>query len=284
MRTSHEAIDGESGSQRRSRQAAPEVGLYVRLTPSAGVNVLCDVGHQSAARGLKEVHHRQIVFSVESAFRPTVHIWSPETGQSPPYRNEQVHFVVDEQALRHVVESRTGTLYDGINIPARSVSDRYIASTGGAIKDLLWQRGRRDEIHAFNLVTSLLSHIGHCYAVVTESIPQSATLTPSQVKETQQFLRATSAVGQDLGTIAARFNLSPQAFGRAFRRSVGLSPFQWLRAQRIEQAKTALLRSTLTLSEIALRCGFADQSHFTRSFTAASGMPPGLWRRTHRGQ
>jgi len=35
----------------------------------------------------------------------------------------------------------------------------------------------------------------------------------------------------------------------------------------------------LSLSHIALECGFANQSHFTRVFTSIVGLPPGAWRR-----
>jgi len=45
--------------------------------------------------------------------------------------------------------------------------------------------------------------------------------------------------------------------------------------QRIEQAKARLLDQSGSLSEIALACGFADQSHFTRVFSRIRGVTPG---------
>jgi AraC-like DNA-binding protein len=38
-------------------------------------------------------------------------------------------------------------------------------------------------------------------------------------------------------------------------------------------------KAPLTLSDVALACGFGDQSHFTRTFTAAVRLSPGVWRR-----
>ncbi|MPW22159.1 helix-turn-helix domain-containing protein [Paraburkholderia sp. CNPSo 3157] len=52
----------------------------------------------------------------------------------------------------------------------------------------------------------------------------------------------------------------------AFRISVGAPPFRWLRAYRIERAKHLLRHTQLSLAAIGQECGFADQSHFTRSF------------------
>lgn len=48
------------------------------------------------------------------------------------------------------------------------------------------------------------------------------------------------------------------------------------------RASELLLTSTLTLEQIAHRCGFADQSHLSRVFTATIGIPPGEWRRQRR--
>ena len=44
-------------------------------------------------------------------------------------------------------------------------------------------------------------------------------------------------------------------------------------------AKELLLSSQQNLAEIGARCGFADQSHFTRVFSRWAGMSPGAWRR-----
>jgi len=67
---------------------------------------------------------------------------------------------------------------------------------------------------------------------------------------------------------------------RAFRRSMGMPPHRWLVRQRIEQAKALLREGRAPLAEISLACGFADQSHFTRCFSAWTGVSPGRWRRT----
>jgi methylphosphotriester-DNA--protein-cysteine methyltransferase len=69
---------------------------------------------------------------------------------------------------------------------------------------------------------------------------------------------------------------------RAFRQSVGMPPHQWLMQHRVDPARALLLSSPLALSDIALACGFAGQSHFTRAFTRRVGTSPGAWRRQHR--
>jgi AraC-like DNA-binding protein len=88
-------------------------------------------------------------------------------------------------------------------------------------------------------------------------------------------------LGRDilLSEVADLCGLSATHFARAFRQSTGTSPHRWLLDLRIEHAKRLLLEDG-TLSEVALTCGFADQSHFTRTFTKHIGIRPGRWRRS----
>ena len=51
---------------------------------------------------------------------------------------------------------------------------------------------------------------------------------------------------------------------------------------RIAEAKKHLSQQHLPLSDIALMCGFGDQSHFTRVFRQLAGTSPGAWRRNQR--
>ena len=86
-----------------------------------------------------------------------------------------------------------------------------------------------------------------------------------------------------LQQIAAEFDLSVSHFSRAFRISTGLPPHQWLLQQRVKAAKQLMTVRDLPLSEIAMSAGFANQSHFTRVFSAVVGVSPGAWRREAHG-
>jgi transcriptional regulator GlxA family with amidase domain len=49
--------------------------------------------------------------------------------------------------------------------------------------------------------------------------------------------------------------------------------------RRVDRAKDLMRATGTPLAEIAFACGFADQSHFTRMFSQATGMTPREWRR-----
>jgi AraC-like DNA-binding protein len=72
--------------------------------------------------------------------------------------------------------------------------------------------------------------------------------------------------------------VSPSHFARAFRGSFGQSPIQYILYQRIERSKQKMAVTDIRLSEVALTCGFADQSHFNRVFHRLEGNTPKAWK------
>ena len=83
-----------------------------------------------------------------------------------------------------------------------------------------------------------------------------------------------------LGDVAGVVRLSKSQFSRAFSVSVGEPPARYLRRYRVKRAREMLLLTSKSLSEIALNCGFADQSHLTKTFSRIVGVTPAAWRRT----
>jgi AraC-like DNA-binding protein len=81
-----------------------------------------------------------------------------------------------------------------------------------------------------------------------------------------------------LADMAAAAGLSPFHFARGFARAAGMTPFAYLRRRRCARARLLLSTTALPLAEVATRCGFRSQSHFTSVFQQAEGLPPGRWR------
>ena len=89
------------------------------------------------------------------------------------------------------------------------------------------------------------------------------------------------ARGISLEDVARECGVSRTHFSRGFKRSTGVMAYAWLHGLRIAKAKSLLRDLTRSLPQIALECGFADQSHFTRAFKKTVGVPPGIWRRQY---
>ena len=118
--------------------------------------------------------------------------------------------------------------------------------------------------------------------------PLPATNSPEIAKGGLSLWQRKRAVGmmarldQDAPTVselAAACRLSNGYFIKAFKQTFGATPRRWRLLLRVEQAKNLLVSSDLTIAEIALACGFADQSHLTRVFGQIEGVPPARWRR-----
>lgn len=68
-------------------------------------------------------------------------------------------------------------------------------------------------------------------------------------------------------------------FMRVFKQCFAMTVHTYVRSRRIALAKQLMLTSGSSLSDIALSCGMADQTHFSRVFVRVVGIPPGRWRR-----
>lgn len=107
-------------------------------------------------------------------------------------------------------------------------------------------------------------------------------LSKSQMALTLELLRSDLGGPISIAELAAACGLSRGYFIHAFKSTTGITPYQWVLTQRVEQARVLLKNSDLSLAEVALTCGFADQSHFTRVFSRLAGASPGSWRRSVR--
>jgi transcriptional regulator GlxA family with amidase domain len=73
-------------------------------------------------------------------------------------------------------------------------------------------------------------------------------------------------------------------FSRSFRSTFGYSPHAFVVRRRVELAAKYMLQTDMSLSEIALACGFVDQAHLCKHFRPITGDTPAAWRRAKRAQ
>lgn len=86
----------------------------------------------------------------------------------------------------------------------------------------------------------------------------------------------------DTPTLEASTGLSRRQVERLFRAELGTSPVAFRRRQQLERARVMLVQSELPMIDIALQCGFATASHFSRSFRASFGCSPTEARRRNQ--
>lgn len=112
-----------------------------------------------------------------------------------------------------------------------------------------------------------------------ESATARGGLAPWQKRKIDRYLN--EHLGHRLHTkrIASQVSLSVSHFHRAFKESHGTTPHLHIIGLRLELARRLMLTTEYPLSQIALVCGMADQSHLSKLFRREVGVTPGAWRR-----
>ena len=172
-------------------------------------------------------------------------------------------------------------LPDATGLP--TVGDAFVAQSaelGALTRALLEEMSAADEAAA--LVREGLAVLAS--TLVLQRRPLAGHGTPRWLRTVVDRLADPCAPAPTLAVLADAVGRDPAHVATTFRRVYGQTVGTALRRSRLEQARGALARDAgCALADVALRAGFADQSHFTRHFRRLFGVTPGEYRR-RRGQ
>jgi AraC family transcriptional regulator len=175
--------------------------------------------------------------------------------------------------LVEVPESR---LHELEPATAFAVVSHVASASVGVLIDMLATEVRvGDELSPLaieGLVLELLVHVGRTPNVRPPVNPapwMTSVLTVCDTRFREPLVMA---------ELAATAGVDPSHLAKVFRAHTGMTPSEYVRSQRVTWARSQLLGSTDSLATIALAAGFADQSHFTRSFRRLVGTSPGRFR------
>ena len=110
------------------------------------------------------------------------------------------------------------------------------------------------------------------------SVTNSDRRFPKWLEKVKNILEQRFAEPYKLSEIAAEVGVHPVHLAREFRKHYGSSIGEYLRKVRIEYACRELMGSNEAVTKIAFAAGFADQSHFSRTFKRLCGTTPGKYR------
>jgi AraC family transcriptional regulator len=112
-------------------------------------------------------------------------------------------------------------------------------------------------------------------------VSRRQAMTPSQARNLEAYIGSHLHSAIRVMDLVRVVQLAPNRFDRVFKKSFGCTPHQYVIRTRIARAQRLLLMSDDTLSKIAAKCGFGNQSHLSNRFRKTMGQPPGQWRRIH---
>ncbi|CAG4890120.1 helix-turn-helix domain-containing protein [Paraburkholderia saeva] len=160
------------------------------------------------------------------------------------------------------------------------VADPVIYSLGQSLLPALHAGRDTNQLFVDHVLLALRTHLVLNYGGVRVMKAEGrGGLAPWQERAAKELMDAKHVEGVELAVLADACDLLPTDFVRAFKKSTGLSPNQWLQTQRVRRAITLLQDGQLSLGGVAMKAGFADQRHFTRAFTRRVGVSPDAYRR-----
>jgi AraC family transcriptional regulator len=195
-----------------------------------------------------------------------------------------VHFYFPRAALNRIAEDAHGSPVDELRYrPGEGVDDRVMRGLTHSLLPAFEHPEQANGLFVEQVTLAVGVHAACTYGGM-KAIQRVVRggLAPWQEKRAIAFLDANLGREVSLSALAQECGLSASHFARAFRKSTGMAPYQWLLRRRVEKARHQLRSTDAPLTDIGLACGFADQSHFTRVFAKVVGMSPGSWRRQVR--
>lgn len=200
-------------------------------------------------------------------------IWSYREGNS-----ECVHLTLNPHLLNRVAaESSTSK---GVEIEYQVLfADPTILHIAHLFKSELLNGGLAGQLLTESLTNVLAVHLLRNYSgLMTQPKLEAGTLDGLMLKQLKDFIEENLAEDLTIARLATVAHVSPFHFAREFKAATGQAPHRYVIQQRIERAKLLLSVTRLSVSEVAYRVGFSNQSHFTAQFRKATGTTPKAYR------
>jgi AraC-like DNA-binding protein len=192
-------------------------------------------------------------------------------------------FYLSRQVLNETCDDAEARRVDDLHwVPGIAVDDPTVRSLARALLGPMKNPYEATPLFIDHVTRALAVHVAAKYGGMSQvGASPCGGLAGWQERRAKELLAAHPDGELSLLLLAGECGLSVGHFTRSFRRSFGEPPHRWLQRQRAERAKSLLRDAALSLAEVAIACGYYDQSHLTRCFRNAFGVTPGAWRRHH---
>lgn len=202
-------------------------------------------------------------------------------GRTGPSRAKLLMLTLAPKTLAHrtLQSGRTPAL-----LPRLQHEDAEVNATLAKLARALQIPGPQGDLYGEAIASVLAAElaIGHSEfpALARRAAP---ALPPARLRRILDFIETHFAETISLETLAGLADLSTWHFIRSFHSATGHPPHRYLTLRRVERATALLRETTLPLTDIAVRCGFADQSHLTTLLRRHTGQTPARIRREALG-
>jgi AraC family transcriptional regulator len=180
--------------------------------------------------------------------------------------------------------ARLGAAHDPLLIDRVGCLDPLLQSVFAAMLAALRLPPQDQSLYLDCLMETFLLKLlrDHCASKVRD--PRSREmLAPFRLKRVVDFVDTYLDSHLTLAQLAQVGECSSFHFSRAFRNSLGETPYRYVLRRRIERAKVMLASSNLSMTQLAIECGFRDARHLTITFLRLTGIAPSHFREQRQG-
>ena len=115
-------------------------------------------------------------------------------------------------------------------------------------------------------------------SIFGETLDMRAVSEDYSVARAQHYMEQHYMENVTVSKLAELGYVSPSAFNRRFKKEIGITPIEYLIEIRIKRAKVMLKRRDISITDIAMRCGFNSGAHFATCFRKHVGITPAEYR------
>jgi len=190
---------------------------------------------------------------------------------------EFAHLYISPAALNRAA-LRWGSTRDPLLMDRVGCIDPVLQSIFSAMQAALSLPAVEQSLYLDGLLETFLLKLIRDHTTARLSEPKTPeTLAPFKLKRVLEFVEAHMNEHVTLSMLAGAAGASAYHFSRAFKNSVGVTPYQYVLRRRVERALELLRASGKSQSEVAAVCGFSDSRHLTRAFRRLTGRSPGYF-------
>jgi AraC family transcriptional regulator len=165
-------------------------------------------------------------------------------------------------------------------LPQLAVPDQTLHHLGCLLQSEAIQSGLGSALMVQSTVCSLGIHVLRHYSSLAVPLASTQlTLTTARLNRVIDYMRTHLDQQISLAELAAVCSISVSHFTRTFRQATRRSPHAFLTDLRLEKAKELLEQTHLSITSIALSCGFEQPQYFATQFRRKLGWTPSAWRR-----
>lgn len=175
-------------------------------------------------------------------------------------------------------EEARGKGMDRVTRVAEDLASPSVTALADAVRRFVFEGRPGGQVAEDSL--SMLVHLEALRAMLEGATDQTRRrgLSKAKTRKAIDLIHERLVDGIGLTELASRLGLTPFHFCRAFKRSVGIAPRQYLLEARVLRARTLLETTRLGVGVIAERAGFASHPHMTSSFRRLLGLAPQSYR------